>query len=57
MYGQYHERKFDMLGLTLRLENLAKTLYEELISGDMIQGKIFGSFLKRHSFIGSLKYI
>ncbi len=31
MYGRYHERKFDALSLTFRLENLANILFEELI--------------------------
>jgi pyruvate,orthophosphate dikinase len=31
MYGNYHERKFDALALTFRLESLANTLFEELI--------------------------
>ncbi|MEW6213603.1 MAG: PEP/pyruvate-binding domain-containing protein [Nitrospirota bacterium] len=31
VYGTYHERKFDALSLTFRLENLANTLFEELI--------------------------
>jgi pyruvate,orthophosphate dikinase len=31
IYGNYHERKFDALTLTFRLENLANTLFEELI--------------------------
>lgn len=30
MYGKYHERKFDALALTFRLENLANILFEEL---------------------------
>jgi pyruvate,orthophosphate dikinase len=32
MYGKYHERKFDALSLTSRLENLANILFEELIN-------------------------
>jgi pyruvate,orthophosphate dikinase len=32
MYGSYHERKFDALSLTFRLENYANTLFEELIN-------------------------
>src|SRR4030043_961340 len=32
MYGKYHERKFDALSLTFRLENLANILFEELIN-------------------------
>ena len=31
MYGRYHEKKFDALGLTLRLEKLSNTLFEELV--------------------------
>lgn len=31
MYGSYSERKFDALGLTFRLENLANVLFEDLI--------------------------
>jgi len=31
MYGKYHERKFDALALTFRLENLANVLFEELL--------------------------
>ncbi len=33
MYGRYHERKFDALSLTFRLENLANTYFERLITG------------------------
>ena len=32
MYGSYHEPKFDALGLSYRLENLANTLFEELMA-------------------------
>lgn len=31
MYGTYNEPKFDALGLTFRLENLANVLFEEII--------------------------
>ncbi len=31
MYGSYNEHKFDALGLTFRLENLANVLFEEII--------------------------
>ena len=31
IYGKYHERKFDALALTFRLENLANVLFEELL--------------------------
>ena len=32
MYGRYHERKFDALSLSFRLENLANLYFERLIS-------------------------
>ena len=32
MYGNYHERKFDALALTFRLENMANILFEDLIN-------------------------
>lgn len=31
LYGKYHERKFDALALSLRLESLANIMFEELI--------------------------
>lgn len=31
MYGKYHERKFDALAMSYRLENLANILFEDLI--------------------------
>jgi pyruvate, orthophosphate dikinase len=31
MYGSYHERKFDALGLTFRVESLINMLFEELV--------------------------
>jgi pyruvate,orthophosphate dikinase len=31
MYGSYHERKFDALGLTFRVESLVNMLFEELV--------------------------
>ena len=37
MYGRYHERKFDALSLTFRLENLANTYFERLITGFDVQ--------------------
>ncbi len=33
MYGSYREAKFDAMGLTLRIEALVNTLFEELIDG------------------------
>ena len=32
MYGSYHERKFDTLGLIFRLESLVNILFEELVA-------------------------
>ncbi len=31
MYGSYHERKFDALGITFRVESLVNVLFEELV--------------------------
>ncbi len=31
MYGSYHERRFDILGLTFRVESLLNVLFEELV--------------------------
>ena len=44
MYGTYHERKFDALGLTFRLGNLANVLFEELIASINLE------FLTRMTF-------
>ncbi|MGB9712897.1 MAG: PEP/pyruvate-binding domain-containing protein [Dissulfurimicrobium sp.] len=33
MYGRYHERKFDALSLTLRLEGIANMYFEQLVAG------------------------
>ncbi|OAG27118.1 PEP/pyruvate-binding domain-containing protein [Thermodesulfatator autotrophicus] len=32
MYGRYHEKKFDALGLTFRLEALANSLFDDLVA-------------------------
>ena len=45
MYGTYQERKFDALGFSFRLENLANVLFEELI------GSINLNFLTRTTII------
>ena len=45
MYGTYKERKFDALGFSFRLENLANVLFEELI------GSINLNFLTRTTII------
>ncbi|OEU55921.1 MAG: hypothetical protein BA868_04135 [Desulfobacterales bacterium C00003106] len=44
MYGTYYERKFDALGLTLRLENYANLLFEQLINSINLQ------FITRDTF-------
>lgn len=51
MYGSYNERKFDALGLTFRLENLANVLFEEIIySFDL-------SFITRATFERIAKFL
>jgi pyruvate,orthophosphate dikinase len=32
MYGSYHEKKFDALGLTFRIESIANVLFEQLVA-------------------------
>jgi len=44
MYGSYQERKFDALGLTYRLENLANNLLEEIV------GRMNLGFITRATF-------
>jgi pyruvate,orthophosphate dikinase len=51
MYGRYHERKFDALGLTFRLERLANVLFEELISS------LSPQFITRATLFQIQKYI
>ncbi|SFN01323.1 PEP/pyruvate-binding domain-containing protein [Thermodesulforhabdus norvegica] len=51
MYGSYHEKKFDALGLTFRLENLANLLFEEIIQS------IDLSFITRATFSRIVKFI
>ncbi len=51
MYGSYNERKFDALGLTFRLENMANVLFEEIIfSFDL-------SFITRAAFKRIAKFL
>lgn len=51
MYGSYNERKFDALGLTFRLENMANVLFEEIIySFDL-------SFITRATFFKISKFV
>ncbi|MCX7822058.1 MAG: PEP-utilizing enzyme [Syntrophobacterales bacterium] len=49
MYGSYNEKKFDALGLTFRLENLANVLFEELLQSFDL------SFITRATFSEILK--
>ncbi len=49
MYGRYHEKKFDALGLTFRLENLANIYFERL----MLEMEV--PFITRATFVHILK--
>ncbi len=49
MYGHYHEKKFDALGLTFRLENLANVYFERLIAETEVP------FITRATFVNILK--
>ncbi|MBU4264074.1 MAG: phosphoenolpyruvate synthase [Proteobacteria bacterium] len=51
VYGRYSERKFDALGLTFRLENLANIYLERLPSSLNL------SFITRATFIRIIKYL
>ena len=51
MYGSYNERKFDALGLTFRLENLANVLFEEIILSFNL------SFITRATFIRIARFL
>jgi len=51
MYGSYNERKFDALGLTFRLENLANVLFENIILSFNL------SFITRATFFRIAKFI
>ena len=33
LYGRYKEKRFDSLGMTFRIESLAKVLFEEMVAG------------------------
>jgi pyruvate,orthophosphate dikinase len=49
MYGRYHERKFDALSLSFRLENLANIYFERLIA------EVDSSFITRAIFVRILR--
>ncbi len=51
MYGSYNERKFDALGLTFRLENLANVLFEEIIYSFNL------TFITRATFFRIAKFL
>ncbi|NPB08850.1 MAG: phosphoenolpyruvate synthase, partial [Thermodesulfobacteria bacterium] len=51
MYGRYHERKFDALGLTFRLEALANTFFEDLVASVEIP------FITRATFFQIIKIL
>ena len=51
MYGKYHERKFDALGLTFRLENLGNIFFERLIA------EVEVPFITRSSFVNLLRHL
>lgn len=59
MYGSYNERKFDALGLTFRLENLANVLFEEIIYSFNLSFITRATFFRIHKvlplFIKALK--
>ncbi len=46
MYGSYHERKFDSLGLTLRLETVLNPILDDLVEG-FDAGMITGGVIRR----------
>jgi len=46
MYGRYLERKFDALSLTLKLENLANALFDEVVAAANIQFVTRGTLFK-----------
>ena len=51
MYGSYNEPRFDALGLTFRLENLANVLFEDIIYSFNL------SFITRATFFRIAKFI
>ncbi len=51
MYGKYHEKKFDALGLTFRLENLGNIFFERLIA------EIEVPFITRATFVTILRHL
>jgi pyruvate,orthophosphate dikinase len=51
MYGTYHEKKFDAVGLSLRLETFATMLFEELIQSFNLQFITKQTITKIHRYL------
>lgn len=51
MYGSYNERKFDALGVTFRLENMANVLFEEIMYSFNL------TFITRATFFRIAKFL
>ncbi len=51
MYGKYHEKKFDALSLTFRLENLAQTYFEAMVENLEL------TFVTRALFVKIVRYL
>ena len=51
MYGSYNERKFDALGITFRLENMANVLFEEIMFSFNL------TFITRATFFRIAKFL
>jgi pyruvate, orthophosphate dikinase len=51
MYGTYHEKKFEAVGLSLRLETLATMLFEELIQSFNLKFITKQTITKIHSYL------
>ena len=51
MYGTYHEKKFEAVGLSLRLETLATMLFEELIQSFNLKFITKHTITKIHTYL------
>ncbi len=51
MYGTYHEKKFEAIGLSLRLETLSTMLFEELIQSFNLQFITKQTITKIHRYL------
>jgi pyruvate,orthophosphate dikinase len=51
MYGTYHEKKFEAVGLSLRLETLATMLFEELIQSFNLKFITKNTITKIHRYL------